>query len=432
MTEQEKGPREEEVPPSRPPQEDEIDLAELVGVLYRHKWLIIIVTLVVLSLAGAYTALQKTPYRVSALIELGQLLTKEGYQKVESPKEAKNRLSSLARVTGERIISESQEANSTLGFSIQKDFSIEVPENGNIISLEVLAPRDSKAMPFLNRTIKLFIADHNRVFDQEKTRLRNQIKRKKLAKQSVDIQIKNLKNNISQIKRKYEQKITSQNNKIQRLQNSIENIVSQKNYLEQKVSLLQEEKDSLGKRIKKAQERYNQLLDSKLAANRDVQGAEAVGLMLFSNEVQRIHEQLYQLRDRQLFKIPEQINKLQTQIQELNTQIRNTRSKKELAKQELEQLKPELNEKVEEVQGKIENKNQEKKEIQTAIEELQNRLKNVFTTQVITEPSFSDNPISSNMKLYLGLGFVLGVFVGVFLAFFVEFWQRNKDKILQK
>ena len=227
---------------------------------------------------------------------------------------------------------------------------------------------------------------------------------------------------------------------------------------------MENEKENLHERIKTVQEKHNQLTNSKWEAIRDVQGEEAVSLMLFSNEVQRIQDLLYQLRDRQLFKIPEQISKLNTQIKDLNTQIRNTREKKELAQQELQQLRPERKEKIDEIQGKIRTKNsekenlqsaieqlrperkekvdeiqgkiksqhQKKKRLQTSIEDLKNRLNNMITTAVISQPSFSDTPVSSKLKLNLGLGFVLGVFLGIFLAFLLEFWENNKDKISQK
>lgn len=418
-------------PTHYPPHEDEIDLAELAGVLFRRKWTIVVTTAAVLLLAFIYTVIQAPVYNANTLMELGQVLTEDGYHRVETPNEARNRLTSLAQAVANDMKDGSQEKQS-LKFSVGNDFKVNAPEEGNIISLEVESPHDTSTLDFLNKTSKAFIADHNRILDQEKNQIKTQIKSKKIAKENVNIQLAKLKNKINKINRSYNQNRSIKQNEINRLERDIEDIQSEKNYLKQKVSLLHEEKKSLQRRIEKAQERYDQLFDSKLAANKEATGANAVSMMLFSNEVNRIQDQIYQLRDRQLFKIPEQINKLQTRLQEINSQIRNKRSEKELAAQELKQLEPERKEKIEEIRGDIKAQKRKKDKLQIDIDDLQNRLDNMITTQVIMAPSFSDNPSSPNMKLNLALGLVLGVFIAVFLAFLREFWVKNKDKILQR
>lgn len=418
-------------PTHYPPNEDEIDLADLVGVLFRRKWTIVVTTVAVLLLAFIYTVIQTPVYNASSLVELGQVLTEDGYQKVESPNEARNRLTSLAQSVANDM-NRASPKNETLQFSIENNFKVNAPDEGNIIALEVESPHDSKTLTFLDKTTQEFIADHNRILDQEKNQIETQIKTKKIAKENVNIQLAKLNNKMHQIKRDYSQDRTIKQNEINRLERNIENIQSEKNYFKQKISLLQEEKKSLQERIEQAQERYDQLFNSKLAANREATGANAVSMMLFSNEVNRIQDQIYQLRDRQLFKIPEQTNKLQTRLQEINSQIRNKRSEKELAVQELKQLEPERKEKIEEIQGDIKAKKRKKDKLQIDIDDLQNRLDNMITTQVIMEPRFADNPSSPNIKLNLALGLVLGVFIAVFFAFLREFWVRNKDKILQR
>jgi uncharacterized protein involved in exopolysaccharide biosynthesis len=50
-------------------------------------------------------------------------------------------------------------------------------------------------------------------------------------------------------------------------------------------------------------------------------------------------------------------------------------------------------------------------------------------TKVTKEPS--SFKISSNFKLNISLGFLLGIFIGILLSFVWEFWEKNKNRILQ-
>lgn len=50
-------------------------------------------------------------------------------------------------------------------------------------------------------------------------------------------------------------------------------------------------------------------------------------------------------------------------------------------------------------------------------------------TEVMLEPTYSENPVQPNLRLNVALGFVLGGFLSVFAAFLWEFWVNNRDRI---
>jgi chromosome segregation protein len=226
-------------------------------------------------------------------------------------------------------------------------------------------------------------------------------------------------------------KILKEKINIALLNHSIQNLESNKKVLKEKIKLLGQEKQDLELRIKEAEVRYDSLIKSKLGAIEQAGSGEAVGLMLFSNEVQHIQSYLTQLRDRLLFKIPENIAELENQIEKIDREIVEIRDQTALEITRLEQLDPELEQKIEESKGQIQSLENQKEKIRLEVNELKNRLENMIRTKVIMAPVFSADPASPNLKLNVALGLTAGFFISVLLAFMLEFWRRNKHKIRQ-
>ncbi len=517
-----------------PPEEDEIDLAELVGVIFRRKWLIIGLIVIVGLAAVAYTLRQPEKYSASTMIEIGQVYTGDGFRKVESSTSIKNRVTSLGEAVKGNMKKDlpEKDVQEALHFSLKEDLEIEVPKDGTMVTMSLEAPKSSMARPFLRNVTQALIEDHDRIFNQERTSLANQIQSdqirmntvetaidttrrnyatKKLDLQSIlerlDIQDQELSNELQQLQRQFanqmqvkenaiqqltnkmneanrtfQENLQKKENQIQEQQHAIGNIKTQIEVIQQEISLLDQERDDLAKRITKNEERYNQLLDSKWEANKKAAGAEAISLMLYSSEIQHLQNYLDQLRQRLLFDIPEQKSKHRARITELNSKIQNVeaeirliQTQKEqlkerkteqlqnlLAQQELERIKldqftEELKEQTQtlegkkqelqinkkerrleleqldqELQDKVQNLQADQKQLQIKIDESQSKLDNMITTQVLVAPQFSENPVGSNLKRNAALGLVVGLFLGIFGAFVLEFWRKNRDKIVQK
>ena len=269
-----------------PPEADEIDLADLVGVFFRRKGFIAVLTILFACLAFGTGLMMTEKYEAMSMVEVGKVLTERGYEKVESSDAVKNRLNSLAKAVAGKIRKnalDNGQSIKSLGFSIKGDLKIDAPEDGTIASLELTAPKDSKALAMLTQVNRQLIKDHNRIFSQRQMEIKNKIARDELAINNIDIKIGNLTNRIAELKREYEEKTGEKENHIEKLASSIKDIESRKNFIKEKISLLQQEKEDLKTRIEEAETRYEKLMDSKLAANSQAQGAEAVGLMLFSS-----------------------------------------------------------------------------------------------------------------------------------------------------
>ncbi|MFA9462544.1 Wzz/FepE/Etk N-terminal domain-containing protein [Thiohalorhabdus sp. Cl-TMA] len=63
------------------------------------------------------------------------------------------------------------------------------------------------------------------------------------------------------------------------------------------------------------------------------------------------------------------------------------------------------------------------------LSEAQANLAAISPTEVVMEPTYSENPVAPSTRMIAALGLVLGGFMAVFLAFLVEFWVNNRDRI---
>lgn len=393
--------------------EDEIDLADLAAVLYRNRYLIVVGTFLVALAAAGYSWLQPKEYQASTSLEIGQKLVDGTYQNVESPGAIRNRYEHAASSLTRTFEGKGPEGG--LLFSPSKDLAIETPEEGNILGIELTAPQNSAAVGFLDALNQEVIKAHERIFSQEKADLRNQIRR-------LELDIKRTDNQVAEKERLFRIKKIEQKNKISRIQGEISNLETRQGTLREQLELLEEEKANLDQRIEGTQARYQQLSDSKRAADQSASAQEAIGLMLFSNEILRVQRYLEDLRNRSLFEIPNQKAKYQADLKEIGTKVQNKKANLDQARTELEQLDAEL-------QSEIENLEAEKDEKLLQIEALNSQLSNMIVTQVTADPQLSDQPVNNQLKLYTALGLVLGAFLSVFLAFLREFWTNNRDRI---
>jgi len=409
------------------PDEDEIDLADLFGVLYRRRVMIALTTVLFVVLAFGASQILTEKYNFSAILEIGKIMRGDNFVTVESPTAVSNKLTAFAKAVEGQMSEETEE----LGFLVKNDLDVDAPEDGNVVTVDLTAPESARdnALEFLSRINGEIIRDHSRIFDQLERSIQSEISKEEIEIQKLETGIKNVQNKISELKRQYEEQVKQRQNVIKSLENTIENTQNQKEFSLEKISLLQQEKEGLAERIQEIEARYSRLLDSKLAANEEAKGTDAVGLMLFNSEIMQTQNYLSKLRDRLLLEIPEDISQLEVDIKGFDNTLAELHEQKTLEQKRLANLQPELNEKIEELEGQINVLKANQRERELNIEDAENRLKNMIKTNVIVEPRMSDEPVAPNVNLIVALGFVGGAFLAVFLAFMLDFWSRNKQKI---
>lgn len=407
--------------------DEELDLADVAAIIYKHRKIMIVFAFLIILCIIVGGLLMPKKYRILTIIETGLVLdSKNQYVPIENSDAIRSKIKAIS----ERIISENiqQGAKKTLN---AKDINVNVPKNGNIVEITLDVPQSSvdEAIKFISLLDGEIIKSHERIFEQFKKDLERKVKAKEAQIQSKNTEIEKFYSEIEEIKMNYETLINEKNNKIQYLENRIKDLKREREMEESKIILLNEEKKDLMERIEEAEKDYQNLLKAKFEVNRSAKAADAIGMLLYSNEILQLRNYLSQLRDRLLVQIPKEINALELSIEKLDTSLEDTRASKELEETKLRQMQPRMEEEISRIDGLIKTKKAEKEALESEIKALKNKIDNMLVTQVLLRPHKSEKPVSPNIKLIAAVGFVLSIFLSVFLVFVVEFWVRNKEKI---
>jgi len=411
---------------------DEIDLADLIAVLYRKRWFVIIMTLLIVGAAFGYTFKLPKKYSISTMVEIGQVSDELGnYQAIESLDTVNNRLQSFGRIVYQKMTSMRSDATDKgLGFDFKKDFKIKIPKKGKIVSLNLETANTLLGADFTNQVIDTLIKAHDRI----QTSAKNMIKRNIRNQQNKLVVLKHKKqsllDNFDELDRTFKNKTITAKNNIAELYDNIRNIESQKKFQKQRIEYLESQKKELTEQIKDVEKRYNTLLDLKLKAGNQVKEEGALSLMLYSSEIQQNQAYLSKIRERLFFEIPEAISKIHTGIDKMDTDISKIRTKIKFQQQLISQLTPELTEAKNKLNRKIDTIKNDKQNIEANIEDLNQKMSNMAKTRKILEPQVSEETVSPNVKIIVALGGVSGFFISIFLAFILEFWALNRNKIV--
>jgi len=402
------------------PDEDEIDLADLFGVLYRRRKFIAVTTVLFVLLAFGLAKVMPKKFEAETMVEIGQVPIDGKYEKVENSDAVTNRISSLAKLTASEMSKETE----TLGFSIKEDLEVDVPRDGNVATIVLTVAEDAtdKGLDFLSRVNDKLNQEYTHFFEQYKNEIRAEMASKKVEISTVNSTISNLTEKIAKVKGQYENRMDAQRDRIDGLERTIQRAEARQEAIETDLESLQLEKEELSQKIQEVEERYTRLLQKRKDS-----GAGGISAEMTLLNIETMF--LSQMRERLLVKIPQTINELREELQTLDERIREARMKKEEETERLLALSPERDEEIEKIQDQILELEESKERLAISIEQDQNKLNNLITTRVYVNPRLSENPVAPNVKLIVALGFVGGVFLAVFLAFMLEFWSRNKQKI---
>src|SRR6056297_1136016 len=268
-----------------PPEEDEIDLADLVGVFFRRKGFIAVLTILFACLALGAGLMATEKYEAMSIIEIGQIQPENEYRHIESPSASAERLRGIAK----RVYS-SPPFDDDAAFSIKDDLGISPSKEGGIVELTLEAPRNSRAIEFLTSLNQGLIADHGRIINIERQKLKTHI------------------DNLQSKAAEYQGRKTS-------YQKRLEN--------------LKEEERFLQEQIKSANQQIEQILTIKARASLESEN-EPLGQLLFSNEMHRIQAHKDQLSTRLMSGIPEERENLTMQIQGAESEIQTIKNNLEM------------------------------------------------------------------------------------------------------
>lgn len=291
MTEEHRD-KEQAARPPHHPEDDEIDLAELVGVLFRRWPWILGCTLLAVLIGVGYSLTLPSLYSFTSMVQIGQYQTPEKeYKFIQSPPAAAQQLKATAQTVYKKR--NNGENTTGLGFSLNEDFQVAPSEQGGILEIALKAANPVKAKEFLQSSLDKFLSSHERPLQVRSQKYHQRI-------QTLEAELKELR-----------QKIKSYNKRMQ---------------------LLENKKSHLKRQIEDYQKRIDTLLQTKSSASFS-KAQEPIGLLLFSSKIQRIRSHIDTLQTRLNSKIPEQKQNIRDKKDNIQTNI--TTKKAELESQKI-------------------------------------------------------------------------------------------------
>lgn len=201
----------------QPKNRDEVDLIDYIKVVIKRKWLIFVVFLLVLIVAGLFSWFSPKTYNIDTSLEIGSI----GKDLLEAPtmmiKKNENAIYEMA-------------AREKLGIpdGEYQQIKVENPKESNFLIFRAESTDPQRAKEILEGINKLILEEHQEKIKDKKESIENELK-------IAEDKIKSVENDIEKTK-----------NKIKPINNDIER-------LQQKILLIKEEKESLQAKIETLQ-----------------------------------------------------------------------------------------------------------------------------------------------------------------------------------
>lgn len=172
--------------------DDEIDLVDLFLILWKRKWLIVIVTLLVTIVAAGISMIMPKVYEITAILEPAS--DAEG-KLVENPQAVKE------TITGGAY---DLKIASSIGLPLEKipKFKVSVPKDTDLVKISVESQEPEQAVQIVNEVLNSVSDDIQEELDLKIKETRNRIKTAELEEKLLQNQIILVRNQISAIQSK--------------------------------------------------------------------------------------------------------------------------------------------------------------------------------------------------------------------------------------
>ena len=370
--------------------DDEIELIDLLRVLWKWKWIIILITFGCMLAAGVFSFMMPKIYEVSATIEPGVIGVDENGHPIS--------LNSTANIKGkiENGVYNSRILN-RLNMDPQEtqlEFKVAIPKNTKLIKISSEWEQD-----------KIVIS--TKVLDQLVTEVSHDYEKIiRARKEDIDKQVMTKENEIAKIETQRKDMDKQALLKLGEIQGKENQIGLQKAILKN----MRDRKTELTQEVKQVKNNTEGLIEQKNRVLEDKSEGDSVSLLLYFSTVQQnvayfneLSNQLNDLKSNEK-KIAAKIEKLKQDISDINTGI--------------ERLKIQ---KAEGLQAKINN-------IHAEIARLNIKKGYIENIKLACEPEVSMFPIKPKKKLNIALAGVVGFMLAVFIAFFAEYIKKSKEK----
>jgi uncharacterized protein involved in exopolysaccharide biosynthesis len=369
---------------------EEINLMEYLEVLWKRKWLIIIPVLLLISAVAIYSLFLPKIWQVDAIIQPSKFLiqTEQGqFQEVYvvDPKQVSGQIN---QASYNNLLA--SELN--IDFNKFPDIKAENLRDTKLLRIWVRESDIEKGIKILNSLFRHLKGDFDKKIDVEIKGIDTEISKNENAIKKNALDIKDTWNEIKLLdiqKTKTKEGISADTNKLKISEDRFQNIT--------------EEMKSVKKRIDEIEEQLKKALEEKR------QGSDAVGLLLYSNEVQN------------------NLRYYNTLEEKLSVEKITQESLRLSVKEKSEDIK-QLDTQIEKLKNEIDKINNTSENFKNQIALLTERKLRIDYAQLIKEPTPSKYPVAPRKKIYvLVAGFIGLIFFGL-LAFFLEYIESHRKK----
>jgi capsular polysaccharide biosynthesis protein len=354
--------------------ENEVDLIEYLAVIRKKKWLIIGGTVILVVIVGIISFILPLVWEIDAVMVPSNFIIRtegRGFEEVVvvDPQQ-------IASLINQKSYNNLIAAELSLDPAIVSKLKAENLRGTKLVRIWIRNRDVQSAKSILNSLFNYLKEDLDRkieveikAIDTEISNNENEIRQKNFDIQSKEIEISKTK-----------QEILSARSKI-------------------KIS--EERSNTIVGEMKNVKERVEEIDKRKISALAEgKEGIEALGLLLYSNEIQQ-NLRYYDTLDEKLSneKILQENTRLL--IKEKEQEIKQLNNQNEKLKTEIDVIKKD-NELLNETKMRID------------------------YTRFVKEPSSSLQPVFPNKRLFIAIAGILGFFIFTFLAFFLEYIEKSK------
>ncbi len=371
--------------------EDEIDLAQLVGVIWRRRWAIVAVTAVCFAVALAYCLIAPKQYLISGQVAPGITgYSQDGaVQRSLTPKGIQEWFDKDAYLSALSAKLPSDQLKKI-------DISASTPRGSNVVTLRLYWPDPTKGVEILGSVIESLSGSSS-------SRLSKSLR---VSRRMLDQAIKGRQNALARVeleRKRLERSIELEKNRLGLIRQGIralEDKIAQTNWLIRDIN----------GEIKTINSNTRDLIRLRDALATD-RKADKLSILMYSNIIQQNLSYAIDLR--------KEVSSLQDRVYDL--ELAKKGKEVELAKEQT---------KIKDMQQKLtKDLPLRKAAIETDIKTLMAKKESLAPVEVVQPPFSSLEPKRPKVKMILALSLVMGIFIGFMGAFLVDFWETNRDKI---
>lgn len=449
---------------------DEISLADLVGALWRRRWVVLGVAAAVTAVAAAYAFTRPPQYEYTAALQIGHRPEPDG---------ARNRLVAplqtpanvIAQLENAQIPHAIRTVRADLAQGNEKPpvpgIRVDSPEDSRTVRLRATAPVAHERLytEVMEYALQTVVERHGVLHENERALYESRLAKARLELQRLrnetlfDNRLADHRDGIEAARDRLtelggrrelllanrEARLAEQRRKIADVERELEALQSTRELLAFRLDQLDRRRDLLQGQAGRLEDYVQEASAHQLrASSASVEPARAMSLMLLGNQVQQLRTRLDDIEQRLAVDLPERRESLEDELADNARSQEAARERKAALEQALQELRVSFDQKLADNERAQRDREREIARLERELEamrierdqsidaavqdvrQLEARVASFVPTRILAEPTRSLQPVGISGRIVATLGLVLGLMAGVVLALLVDAVARER------